>query len=240
MLGFILAAGVSRRLRSKRDIPKQLRTIGGIPLLAYQALVLRYSGIDSPIAVVRDEHERLVRMSLAWWPWVRLFVVGSTASGWYSFLRTTSLIRRSRFLLLMGDSVMDPCEVKRFSATFSKDHRASLLVGTVRPQRRDKTPCYVQLDSAGRVVGLGKRIASQPNTTAGIYGCSPSLLRHCAVAERSGIEHLSEFFSLVTRFEGHAGCYPISSAVDVDTAADLPAARRVIYAAREYFSEGFP
>ena len=226
--GAIIAAGRGERLRASSgvELPKPLVEVGGISLLARQARAMVSSGAREVLAVVNSETASRARgMSF---PRELRLMVRDTESSMESLLVLGESLAAGHFLLATVDAMVPDHEFRRFvtQARASAEPISSDGVLAVARWRGDRTPLFTEVTDAGLITALGQRETSL--VTAGLYWLPTSIFRWSAVARERKLGALRAFLQMLLEERIRLVAIEVEGAIDIDEAADLEAARRML------------
>jgi NDP-sugar pyrophosphorylase family protein len=226
--GAIIAAGRGERLRASSGVqlPKPLVEVGGISLLGRQALSMVSSGARGVLAVVNSETASLARgMSF---PRELQLIVRDTESSLESLLVLGESLAAGHFLLATVDAMVPDHEFRRFvtNARASTEPMSRDGVLAVSRWRGDRKPLFTEVSNAGLITSLGQRETSL--VTAGLYWLPTSIFRLSAAARERKLGVLRAFLQLLLEERIRLAAIEVEGAIDIDEAADLEAARRML------------
>ena len=226
--GAIIAAGRGERLRASSgvELPKPLVEIGGISLLARQAGAMVSSGAREVLAVVNSETASLAR-GISFPRQLRM-IVRDTESSMESLLVLGEALPAGHFLLATVDAMVPDHEFRRFVT----QARASTVpmpvdgVLAVAKWRGDRRPLFAEVTQAGLIASLGQRETSL--VTAGLYWLPTTIFRWSAPARERKLAALRAFLQMLLEEKIRLAAIEVEGAIDIDEAADLEAARRML------------
>jgi len=226
--GAIIAAGRGERLRASSgvELPKPLVEIGGISLLARQAGAMVSSGAREVLAVVSSETASLAR-GISFPRQLRM-IVRDTESSMESLLVLGEGLSEGHFLLATVDAMVPQPEFRRFVA----QARASTVpmsvdgVLAVAKWRGDRRPLFAEVTNAGLIASLGQRETSL--VTAGLYWLPTTIFRWSVAARERKLAALRAFLRMLLAEQIRLAAIEVEGAIDIDEAADLEAARRML------------
>jgi 1L-myo-inositol 1-phosphate cytidylyltransferase len=185
----ILMAGAGSRLRAAgKSLPKPLVPIGGRPLISYTVAALQRVGITTLHAVVGYESELLLAGLAPLIPaGIRLHPIQN--ADWQKQNGVSVLCAAGQvsepFYLTMGDHLFDR---SIFELVARPRHRAQLNLAVDR-----KIEAIFDLDDAmkvqtrdGRVLEIGKNLATYDAIDTGIFLCPNELFDYLCRAQRDG------------------------------------------------------
>jgi choline kinase len=231
--GAIIAAGRGERLRlsTRADWPKPLVELGGETMLVAQARALMAAGANSVIAVINSETARLAdEMKLAIPRGLKL-VVRDTANSMETTLALEEYLEPGWFLAATVDAVIPQTELVRFVNEASKrislyDDKDLAGVLAVTRWRGEPRALFADVTKDNLIARLGGGQTAM--VTAGLYFLSTRVFDFADEARRTGLDALRRFLAMLIEHRNQLGAIEINGAIDVDEAADLEAARRVL------------
>jgi choline kinase len=226
--GAIIAAGRGERLRASSgvELPKPLVQVGGISLLARQAGAMVSSGAREVLAVVSSETASLAR-GISFPRQLRM-VVRDTESSMESLLVLGESLPAGHFLLATVDAMVPDREFRRFVT----QARAATVpfpadgVLAVAKWRGDHKPLFAEVTDAGLISSLGERETSL--VTAGLYWLPTTVFRWSVAARERKLGALRAFLQMLLVEQIRLAAIEVEGAIDIDEAADLEAARRML------------
>jgi len=226
--GAIIAAGRGQRLRATggAELPKPLVEVGGVSLLARQAGAMVSSGAREVLAVVNSETASLARGID--FPRELKLMVRDTQSSLDSLLVLGESLRAGHFLLATVDAIVPDHEFRRFVTRARAANPPTLAEGVlaVTKWRGDRKPLFTEVSDAGLITSLGQRESSL--VTAGLYWLPTTIFRWSGAARERELEALRSFLQLLLEKQTRLGAIEVEGAIDIDEAADLEAARRML------------
>jgi len=132
------------------------------------------------------------------------------------------------FLLATVDAMVPDHEFHRFVARA----RAATVpmpgdgVLAVAKWRGDRRPLFTEVSDAGFITSLGQRESSL--VTAGLYWLPTSIFRWSAAARERKLGALRAFLQMLLEKQTRLAAIEVEGAIDIDEAADLEAARRML------------
>ena len=223
--GGIIAAGEGRRLRAAGyAMPKPMVPVAGVPLIESVLRNFRAAGIGSLAVIVNEQERQCAEWVRSRFPDLDLeLIVKTTRSSLESFREVTA--RGGRMLVSTVDAWCREADFVRFvEAALRRPEEATVLA--VTPLVADERPLRVNLDSAGRVLGVG---ASGALVTAGMY-LVPERLR--TLSPPAGLARLREFLTWLAEAGEPLYGEVIETVVDVDRAEDVALAEALVQAGR--------
>ena len=226
--GAIIAAGRGERLRASSgvELPKPLVEVGGISLLARQAGAMVSSGAREVLAVVNSETASRARgMSF---PRELRLMVRDTESSMESLLVLGEALPAGHFLLATVDAMVPDPEFRRFVTQAQAATVAMSVDGVlaVAKWRGDRKPLFAEVTNAGLIASLGQRETSL--VTAGLYWLPTTIFRWSAPARERKLAALRAFLQMLLEEKIRLAAIEVEGAIDIDEAADLEAARRML------------
>jgi NDP-sugar pyrophosphorylase family protein len=228
--GAIIAAGRGARLRASggASLPKPLVEVGGDPMLVRQTRAMLAAGAAGVLAVINHETETAARAANLEMPEALTIIVRDTESSMESLFTLGEALRPGHFLLATVDAILAPSEFARFA----REAQAATVAGNcdgalaVVKWRGDHQPLFTRVSAAGLIEELGERPA--PIVTAGVYWLPTAIFALVDQARTQRLGAMRAFLAmlLVNRFRLRA--IEVASAIDVDEAVDLEAARRQV------------
>ena len=226
--GAIIAAGRGERLRASSgvELPKPLVEIGGISLLARQAGAMVSSGAREVLAVVNSETASLAR-GISFPRQLRM-IVRDTESSMESLLVLGEGLSAGHFLLATVDAMVPDPEFRRFVTQAQAATVAMSVDGVlaVAKWRGDRRPLFAEVTQAGLIASLGQRETSL--VTAGLYWLPTTIFRWSAPARERKLAALRAFLQMLLEEKIRLAAIEVEGAIDIDEAADLEAARRML------------
>ena len=226
--GAIIAAGRGERLRASSgvELPKPLVQVGGISLLARQAGAMVSFGAREVLAVVSSETASLARGTS--FPRQLRMIVRDTESSMESLLVLGESLPAGHFLLATVDAMVPDREFRRFvtQARAWTEPRPGDGVLAVAKWRGERRPLFAEVTEAGLIASLGRRESSL--VTAGLYWLPTTIFRWSAAARERKLEALRAFLQMLLEEQVRLASIEVEGAIDIDEAADLEAARRML------------
>lgn len=234
MIGIILAAGISSRLRPlTNDTPKCLLPVGGTPLLERTLRSLAWSGIDECVIVTGYYQEKVEQFATSLDLHLKIDfrfnpLFASTNNN-YSLWVAGQVAARRDILLLDADILFD----RRLIPLLLVAPYGNALImrsGAELGQEEIK----LELDASGRILTIGKEIDPKRATgeSVGIEKFSASTAsRLFEILGRR--KDRNEFYeaSFQEMIDGGSSVYAVDSGtygcMEIDTAADLAAAQHL-------------
>jgi choline kinase len=184
----ILAAGVGSRLAPlTNDRPKVLVPVNGRPILFRQLDLLAAAGVPSDqVVVVGGYRIDMLRSELAKAGFRCKVVMNEKYEGWgnfFSLLCAANELRGHDFMQFDGDVILDEKILPRMVAA-----TGDALLATDPSAELDDDAMKVQLDSAGRVIGLDKKL--DPSKCMGEY---IGITKLSAAAGAAVLDELTKF-----------------------------------------------
>jgi choline kinase len=230
--GAILAAGHGERLRAQGpDLPKPLVKLGDEPLLVRQTHALLEAGAERVIAVVNSETASLIERNAIILPGQLKLVVRDTPNSMETLFQLADHLTGRRFLAATVDAVLARGEMKRFTeravalTEAESDGPATGALGVVR-WRGDERPLFVEVEAGGAIRKVG--VAQGSLVTAGVYFIPSSIFAFRARARESKLSALRQFLGGLVDWGVRLHAIELSGVIDIDVAADLDAARRML------------
>lgn len=228
--GAIIAAGRGERLRAAvGGVPKPLVELNGEVMLLRQARMLRLAGAASVVALVNSEGARLIEArQLELPPWMRLRVRDTASSMESLFALADDLRDAEHFILATVDSVTNAGELGIFTtraAEFTHARRFDGALAVVR-WRGDRRPLFAAVGPGGAITALGEH--ESPLVTAGFYWLPGTIFDLAPRARAAGLDAMRRLLSMAVQSVMRLAAIELASAIDVDEAADLAAARALV------------
>jgi NDP-sugar pyrophosphorylase family protein len=226
--GAIIAAGRGDRLRASSGVavPKPLVEVGGKPLLIRQANAMIDAGATEVLAVINNETASLARDITL--PEYLKIIVRDTANSMETLLVLGESLRAGHFLAATVDAIVPEAEFRRFLADAQTGTSSGQFDGVlaVTRWRSDRKPLFTEVTKSGLIASLGQRESSM--VTAGLYWLPTSIFQFAAEARRLGLGALRQFLQRLLENGVRLGAIEVADAIDIDEAADLESARRMI------------
>jgi CDP-L-myo-inositol myo-inositolphosphotransferase len=220
MKGVVLAAGRGRRFGAEK--PKLLARFFDKTLVEHAILVLRRAGIEEIVVVYSDER---VRSALSRYPGVEFVYNEDVERGnGYSLLKAEGHVGGESFILLMGDHVFEPENIRRMLDLKTK---GILLAVEKNLEGRNIAEATKVLLENDRVVDIGKRLKRYNAIDAGLFLCSPRVFEIAgSFRERFSVNDVMRRASR----EGALYAHDITGSrwMDVDTREDLKKAEAMV------------
>lgn len=227
----ILAAGLGHRLRpGNGGVAKPLTPLLGLTLLERAILSCREVGVETCYVVTGCEKEKMIPhlKELEWQAGMTIRMIENPEweRGNGISVLTAAPYLNGPFLLLMCDHVFDP-EILRCLLAARNGMGGSLLAVDRRTDAvfdlQDATK--VQVDG-GRIITIGKKIASYNAIDAGLFLCQPHLFEALRKSRREGDDSLTGGIrQLVATGEIEAMDIGDRFWIDIDTGEDLSQAK---------------
>lgn len=220
MKGVVLAAGKGKRFGDEK--PKLLARLLDKTLVEHAVLALRRAGVKDVIVVYSDER---VKKTLSKYPGVRFVYNEAVERGnGYSLLKASGAVGGDSFILLMGDHVCEPGNIKRML-----ELRAEGILLAVEKDYggRNIAEATKVLLRNGRIVDIGKRLKRFNALDTGLFLCSPRVFEIAGSFKESF--SVNDVMRKASR-EGALYAYDITGSrwMDVDTKEDLKRAETMI------------
>ncbi|MCS7177087.1 MAG: NTP transferase domain-containing protein [Candidatus Kapabacteria bacterium] len=192
----IIAAGLGSRLASFTHTPKPLLPVGGVPLLFWALKGAEQAGCQEAVIVlgfraeevreyVQAQYRGKLRLRMAYNPFYE-------KQNGLSVLAARPYVE-SPFLLLMADHCCEAAAFSRLRECWIPEVGALLVVDSRLEQIADLEDATKVLVREGRVVDIGKQIASYNAVDTGIFLATLDLVEAiAAVAERQGDAALTD------------------------------------------------
>jgi choline kinase len=233
----ILAAGLGSRLRGVSD-SKPLTPVGGIPLLQHVIVRAARGGATRIVVVTGFEAERVEAFLAGLQSRLALPIGWERVEDWtqpngYSVLAGSSVLS-GNYLLSMADHLFDPEIVQSLVEQRSEGAGVTLAVdrALMGPLLDIDDATKVEVSDDGRIVRIGKTLASYNAIDTGLFLATPALAEAIRAAIASGgsgslsdgVQRLAE--------AGKARTMDIGSArwIDVDSPAMLALAEELVAA----------
>ncbi|MGC1678740.1 MAG: NTP transferase domain-containing protein [Candidatus Binataceae bacterium] len=226
--GSIIAAGRGERLRATggASIPKPLVEIGGAPMLVRQARAMLAVGASEVLAVINHETASLIgKIEL---PRELRIVVRNTESSMESLFTLGESLRAGHFLLATVDAILPLAEFARFTREAQSASVGGGCDGAlaVVKWRGDRKPLFTHVSPSGLIEELGERPA--PIVTAGVYWLPTAIFSLVENARALKLAAMRAFLAMLLENRFRLRAIEVASAIDIDEAADLEAARRQV------------
>jgi len=232
----VFAAGFGTRLGGPDRGPKGLTAVAGQPLIDWVLDDLLRAGAEEIVIIINKEsaaiREHVDRRGIVTVRWI----VETTPSSMHSFLRVMEELARDGdggpMLMSTVDTVAPPGAMRTFVDRAAAFPDADVVLA-LTANLDDDNPFRVRMDGAGGEGAAGNVVAFDEGSlaTAGYSLARPSVLREAEAARRDGLAALRQFFvRLLARGYRFAGV-GMPDSVDVDRAADIAAAERLVRSA---------
>ncbi len=230
--GAILAAGHGERLRAQGpDLPKPLVKLDDEPLLLRQTRALLEAGVERVIAVVNSETASLIERDAILLPSQLKLVVRDTPNSMETLFQLADHLTGRGFLAATVDAVLARGEMKRFAQQAvartgsESDSAADGALAVVR-WRGDERPLFIEVEPGGVIRKVGVEQSSL--VTAGVYFLPTSIFAFRTRARELKLSALRQFLGGLVEWGVRLHAIELSGVVDIDVAADLDAARRML------------
>jgi len=232
MIGIILAAGISSRLRPlTNDTPKCLLPVGGAALLARTLRSLSQSGLQECVIVTGYYHEKVEQFATALKLPLSIHFrfnsrFASTGNN-YSLWLAGELCAGKDILLLDADILFDR---RLIPLLVNAPHENGLIMRSSKSLGQEEIK--LELDPAGRILRIGKEIspARAAGESVGIERFGPSTAtRLFEILDRRKVQN--EFYeaSFQEMIDGGSAVYAVDSGtygcMEIDTPEDYSAAQ---------------
>jgi NDP-sugar pyrophosphorylase family protein len=232
----IFAAGFGERLGGAARGPKGMTPVAGRPLVDWVLDDLDRAGVEEIVVIVNEQSSAMrdhvtrehPRLPIRW-------IVETTPSSMHSFFRVMGDLTRGGdagpFLVSTVDTIAPPGTFGSFAARAAAVSGADVVLA-LTSHIDDEKPFRIRIGDGGGGSGIVEAMNEGPLATAGYSMVGAAVLREADPARAAGLCALREFFAhIFARGYRFAGvCMPDS--VDVDRAADVAAAERLIRAVR--------
>lgn len=222
MLGLLLAAGQGSRLvASVGGRAKPLVRVGNRTLIENAGAMLTYLGASEVVVMCRVADKVAIEAVYnACGDLAPSRVIGvKTASGLETLLRARDIVDTQPFLLSCVDSVIPQRQLAAMKAEMASVTNGAFLVGCT-PARNAVDGTFVFLER-GKATAIGKDLAPQPLTTAGIYGCPADFAVDLDVAAAARLGHLGSYLGWFCETKRPGTPVVFQTCFDVDNACDL-------------------
>jgi choline kinase/phosphatidylglycerophosphate synthase len=238
----IVAAGKGTRLGSDRPVPKPLTPVAGVPLIARVMACAAKAGIRRFVVVTGFQAEILSRDLPRWVPGdCELEMIHNPRfeePNGVSLLLAAQKLNRP-FALLMSDHLFSPDRLRLAFAAFERSGRCLLVVEDRDRFTGDLEDATRVAVSGGKITAIGKDLPDYDAIDTGMFVLKPDLVADAL--NRAGTSPgISDGMRFLSR-EGSLDALPVDAGYwqDVDTAEDIGAAERKLYAALTKANDGF-
>lgn len=241
--GLIIAAGRGSRLDDKSGVPKPLRRVLGMPLLARILYSAARGGLKKIIIVVGFEKAKIIDYVRGRdWPVAVEFVENPKweKSNGVSVLAAASVLREN-FVLLMSDHIFDPATLKRLCEEGVHPGGAKLAVDFKLHQVFDKADATKVETVGGKIAAIGKEIVQYNAVDTGMFLMTPAIFDALeAVRKDKGDCSLTEGMQGLAA-AGKAQVFDVGRGwwQDVDDATSLKVAEKTLLRACRKDTDGF-
>jgi len=238
----IVAAGIGSRLRDDDDVPKPLRPLITVPLIARVMAAAARAGIGRFVVVVGYQAERMKQALPAWVPPGCMLQIVENKE----FRRPNGVSLQAAldvvaepFCLLMSDHVFTDDRLRAAREAFESSRRSLLVVEDASCFEGDLDDATRVATGGGRVVAIGKELATFDAIDTGMFILDNRELARAFVAsgEAPSISDAMRVLAAageLDAFDPRTGVWQ-----DIDTPEDLVAAERVVYASLRKAADGF-
>lgn len=234
----ILAAGAGSRLRQcEQDPPKPLTKLLGVPLIERAIRSCCEAGVRDFVVVVGYQRHALIPFmdSLRSKFGIRLHVAENRrwALGNGSSVLASEPHVRGRFFLLMGDHVFHPQFLQRLVERDDGHSACALVVDRDIESVHDLPEASKVQLSRGRIIAIGKRLASYDGVDTGVFLCRPPIFDALREGAADGDHSLGGAVQRLA-LRGEVTWAPAGGLFwqDVDTPHDLDVAEASLLAER--------
>lgn len=240
----IIAAGRGERLQSngKKNIPKPLRKVGGLPLIKRIILDAKKAGISEFVVVVGYQKDKIIQAVRKYNLGVKLDFVENPEwqkSNGLSVLAAKSHLREN-FVLLMSDHIFDSQTLADFrridlgekKAILAVDYKLKTIFDT-----EDATKVDVE---NGFVKRIGKSLGNYNAVDTGMFLLTPGIFDVLGDLRKKGDVSLSDAIQCMASRD-EMGTYNIGNAFwqDVDTKPALKHAEKYLLNSCRKSTDGF-
>lgn len=230
----IIAAGEGSRLRQEGvELPKPLVMLDGRPMIERLIDIFMSCNPESLTIIVNQQMTevadflRTLRL-----PVPLNLVVKSTPSSMHSFHEVSRALPAAatggKLCLTTVDTIFRQPDFLRFIAAFEADSEADGYMA-VTPFVDDEKPLYVATSPDLDITGfLDAPAEGVKYVSGGIYGLTAPAIRVLDDCMERGISRMRNYQRALVEAGLRLKAYPIDKIVDVDHAADIPAAEAFI------------
>jgi len=226
----IISAGEGSRLAAEGiDVPKPLISINGMILIDRLIDIFIRNGASSVSVIVNAENHRTIAHLQA----KRLdvpfnMVIKTTPGSMYSLHELKPFLHEAPFCLTTVDTVFREHEFAACLNEFRKNCHIDGLMG-VTDFVDDEKPLYLDVDSDLRIHDFcDTRTSTGKYVSGGIYCLHPVAWRVLDVTMQSGMNRMRDFQRQLIRQGLKLKAFPFSKIVDIDHAADIEVAEKLI------------
>ena len=230
----ILAAGEGSRLRNEGIVtPKPLVKLGEETLLGRLTRLLSHRADCAGLSVIINS-ETAVAASENGEAWLRdtVVTVEETHGSMDSLSRLAPQIRESgesHLCLMTVDSMWRPEEFDAYVKAFADLDGSADGLMAVTDYVDDERPLWVATDDEGWITGFyDNPVEGQPYVSGGVYLLPTSALDILDECRDKGLHRMRDFQRALTANGLRLKAHPFETIIDIDHAADLEAARRLL------------
>jgi len=228
MRALILAAGLGTRLASvRKNISKPMFPVGGEPLIGRIVDPMLEAGIDEIVVVIRKNGNSLERYLTKNFNIKFTFVRKNIKRGLFGLYAAKPYLNSRPFFFSMADSIFDKSKFFEFF-NFSVNTKEADVIMAATSFLRDEIPTYIVVDDKMNVIDFGKRAKKSRFVSAGIYYCSPKILKELDNTIMRSISRISDFFGFIVHHDFKVKAYDMGKVIDVDDEEDVIEAEKFL------------
>lgn len=229
----IIAAGEGSRLVHEGvAAPKPLVELDGRPMIRRLIDIFCNCGAESVSVIVNEQMTQVcdyleeVKKTL---PVPMSLVVKSTPSSMHSFYEVSSVFPAgSKFILTTVDTIFKEEDFRAYAAAFEADDSMDGYMA-VTSFIDDEKPLYIDVDKDMTITAfLDQPREGVKYISGGIYGLTTPALDVLRLCMQNGVSRMRNYQRALVEAGLRLRAYPFPKIVDVDHAADIPAARAFI------------
>ena len=226
----IISAGEGSRLAAEGiDTPKPLIAVNGMTLIDRLIDIFVRNGASSASVIVNAGN----RQTIAHLQAKRLdipfnLVIKTTPGSMYSLYELKPFLHKAPFCLTTVDTVFREDEFTACINEFRKNRHIDGLMGAT-DFIDDEKPLFLNVDDDLRILDFcDERPPAGKYVSGGIYCLHPAAWRILDDAMQSGINRMRDFQRQLVRNGLRLKAFPFSKIVDIDHAADIAVAEKLV------------
>ena len=226
----IISAGEGSRLASEGiDTPKPLIVINGIPLIdRLLDIFVRHDASSVSVIVNSENHRTIAHLQAKRLDVPFNLVIKTTLGSMYSLYELKPFLHDAPFCLTTVDTVFRENEFTAFLKAFCENrHIDGLMAATDFVD--DEKPLFLDVDDHLRILDFCDECpAAGKYVSGGIYCLHPVAWRVLDSTMQSCMTRMRDFQRQLVRQGLRLKAFPFSKIVDIDHAADIAVAEKLI------------